>query len=919
MSDTHDAAKRAATDRRLRDEVEFLERLLAEVIERVDGLEGRRLVEQVRTLAQQRRAGDRDAGRRLRQRIASLDATQAESLIAALSIGFDLANLAEDRHRVRVLRQRERRRRSRPRDESLADAVRVLRARRLPAESVQALLDALDIELVFTAHPTEAKRRSVREKVRDLRDHLSALDHGDLAPRQRRRILDLALGDLLALRQTHLLRQRRPTVLEEFNRSMFFATTLWEVVPQLLEDLRDALRDVYPDARFRIPALLRFGTWIGGDRDGHPGVTTEVTAECLRQLRDTALRSHVAQCRAVRRSLSLSDAPTEAFQRLAARLSEALQRWPDAAALVEPIDEAESVRRWLRLVQWRLERTLSLPAGSPPRSAAYASASELRRDLECVERVLDDAPGGELIGVRLRRWLSQIEAFGFHLNRLDVRQESSRYVAVLSEVFRAAGVEPDYASLGEAGRLRVLAATTGKPLDLAEDSLSPDAQETLALFRLLARTVGEGRSDALGAHIISMTHRPSDVLAVLWLEQDATARAGLPADRAGLPIAPLFETITDLRDAPETLDQLLANPDYRRHVDRFGRQIVMIGYSDSTKDGGYVTASWRLHHAQLELARVADLHRVPLTLFHGRGGALGRGGGPAARSIHSLPAGTIRGALRITEQGEVLAERYDDPKIAYRHLEQVSCATLLVTAQPKPPPEPQWIDLIERLSREAHAAYRALVDRPGFIRYFELTTPIAEIERLPIGSRPSRRVGQRSLANLRAIPWVFSWTQSRAMLPAWYGLGTAVERVSGEFADTPERLADLYRRWAFFTGMIDNAELALAKADLDIARLYSELVPDEALRAAVWADVSQEFHRSRRAVLAITGSSELLEKVPWLKRSIEVRNPLLDPLNLMQVELLRRLDAGDEAESEELRRLARLSIQAISGGLRTTG
>lgn len=924
-------------DRILLDEVASLERMLSRVIDRIEGPAARRLVEEFRTLAHRRRAGDQSAERELRERVVSLSLEQAELLITAFSIYFDLANLAEDRHRVRVLRERERARHPQPRSESIGDAVQRLRDDGLNAQAIQELLDRLDIELVFTAHPTEAKRRSVREKVRDLRDHLAGLDDAALAPRARQRLSDLAFGDLLALWQTDLLRQRRPTVLEEANRSLFFATTLWEVVPNIQEDLSDALRAAYPDARFNVPSFLRFGTWIGGDRDGHPGVTTRVTGECLRLLRQTALRYHAEQCRAVRRSLSLSDARTAAEKDIAQQLAGAFAQWPECAALVEPIDPGESIRRWLRIVQWRLEQTRASTPGQAARSGAYGDVAALRADLKPLERVLARTPGGELIGIRLRRWLWQIDAFGFHLNRLDVRQESSWYHGVLAEIFRAIGASDDYDSLDEAGRQRLL--TGAVPFDVAvdESQFSEAARETLALFRMLAETVRTGGAEALGGHVISMTHQPSDVLGVLWLARHAAASAGLPDARLRMPIIPLFETIADLRNAATTLDRLLSDPTYRAHVDATGRQIVMIGYSDSTKDGGYLTASWSLHRAQLELARAAAAHGARLVIFHGRGGALGRGGGPAARSIHSLPAGTVNGALRITEQGEVLAERYDDPNIAGRHLEQLSCAMLLVSAHTRPPPDPAWVELIDALSSEAKRKYRALVDRPGFIAYFEQATPIAEVEHLPIGSRPARRSGARSLTNLRAIPWVFSWTQSRNMLPAWYGLGTAIEHVCGARssgrgeAPSPapgaadgmlERLRALYRDWPFFTAFIDNAELALAKADMRIAQLYSELVTEADVRDAAWSDIASEFERSRRAVLSITGSRELLERVPWLRRSIEVRNPLVDPLNFIQVELLRRLRAHASSTGDDLaqlRQLARLSIQAISGGLRTTG
>jgi phosphoenolpyruvate carboxylase len=418
-----------------------------------------------------------------------------------------------------------------------------------------------------------------------------------------------------------------------------------------------------------------------------------------------------------------------------------------------------------------------------------------------------------------------------------------------------------------------------------------------------------------------MTRAPSDLLAVYWLWETALGEAALaPSEtRPRLAVAPLFETIDDLAHAGETLAAAWRHPVYAEVVRRLGgEQIVMVGYSDSTKDGGYLAATWALHQAEAAMAEAASAAGVRLVLFHGRGGALGRGGGPAARGILSLPSAAVQGALRMTEQGEVLAERYDDPAIAHRHLEQVTWATMLVSALPADPPKPEWLAAMGEMAKQARVAYRELVDEPGFMEFFRTATPIDEIERLSIGSRPSRRKGKASLADLRAIPWVFAWTQNRLIIPAWYGLGAALTQFA-ERAGWPA-LHDMYRAWPYFRATVDNAALALAKADLTVAREYAQLTSDADVRERLWKKIEAEYGRSRTAVVRTKRVADLLADVPWFEKSLKKRNPYVDPLNLLQVELFRRLRAAETpADGERLSELSRLAIKGIAAGMRTTG
>lgn len=906
---------------RLTREIGWLAETLWGIVAEAAGTEAAQLVQQVLTLAQSRRRGALDAEAELLALIRRLTAEQIETLIGAYSIFFDLANLAEDRHRIRVLRSRQARPGDAERPESIGAAFRQIQRAGIPAVNWRQLLERLSIDLVFTAHPTEAKRKSVREKIRDLRQSMAELDHDSLLPRERERTLRKIVSDLRILWRTDLLRQRKPRVSEEVRRALYFTRTLWDVIPQLHADLVEAVGTTGAVTMAEVAMPIRFGSWIGGDRDGHPGVTQAVTAETLGLLRDQALAFHCQECRTARRMLSLSDRTLEIPPALKSELAQQLHAHPQLSAVLEPIAEEETIRRFLRVIEWRLAKTReALPGTVHP--GAYPNPQALHKDLELVRTTIAALPGGQEMSQHLSRWQLQTRVFGFHLKRLDIRQESGWYVDVITEILQSVEWENDYRQLAEADRQRVL-------LDTLHRSMSPDVaawsestRETWELFLLLARLRQAGTADCLGIQIVSMTHHPSDVLVVLWLEtQAARAIGGVPEDCPGLPIAPLLETIDDLRHAQEILAELLAIPAYRAHVQRAGRQFVMVGYSDSTKDGGYLAANWSLYTGQSHLRDVTSQHGIPLTVFHGRGGSLGRGGGPTARAIQSLPPGTCDGTLRITEQGEVLAQRYDDPAIAYRHLEQVTAATLLLAAGPPVTVPAIWYQLLERLSEASYAAYRDLVESPGFVAFFEQATPIAEIEQLPIGSRPTRRRSERTLESLRAIPWVFSWTQNRCLLPAWYGLGASLDRWA---AETPQALAELqamYRQWPFFEAVVGNAELALAKADLGIAQLYAGLVTDPDSRSEIWNKIAAEFSRTQRWILAIKGSEQLLESLPWLQWSIELRNPYVDPLNMLQIELKRRIAADVPGAEGRLgwSHLARLTAQAIAGGLRTTG
>lgn len=909
---------------RLRRDVRFLGEMLGEVIRELAGQSALDRIEDIRKISRERRTGSPAAESQLTQLISSLDETNARIVTRAFSIFFDLANLAEDRHRVRVLRLRERNQHPKPRYESIGETILKMRDAGTAPDAMQQALDRLSIELVFTAHPSEAKRRSHRTKIRRMRRTLEELDRDDLLPRERRKLETLLRTELTVLWQSEFLRPSRPTVLQEVRRGLSITPRLWEVVPQIYQDLRKALSDCFPGHDFPIPPVLSFGSWIGGDRDGHPHVTRDVTSRTLHLLREAAIQSHLQRCQDLTEFLSISDHEAPHANALKNWVAASVNRWPAVNSSMQAIPAMEIWRQGLAVIEWRLRQSLTAVIGQPLPTGAYRDGRELESDVEILRESLQGNRAEQFLSVPLIEWLDLIRVFGLHMSSLDVRQDARVYREVMTELLSRLQVTDDFGSLPEEERQSVLSRTIPWSAEIPRQGLSDQAVETLGLFQLLHDAMAAFGPNCLGCHVISLTSVPSDVLTVLWLWRWAQ-RSGSDSevDVARLPdqlsIAPLFEKIDDLKQAPHTLDSILRQPLYADHLHHQGsRQVVMIGYSDSTKDGGYLAACWCLYRAQSELKRVADQYNVNLTFFHGRGGSLGRGGGPAARGIFSLPPEALDGSLRLTEQGEVLAERYDDDQIAYRHLEQVTSATLLASSLPARAVESVWVDIMQHMAERSFEVYRELVDQPGFIEFFGAATPIDEIETLNIGSRPARRRGQRTLSDLRAIPWVFSWTQNRCMIPAWYGLGSALASLQND-QSAWQSVCEMYRDWPFFQATIDNAALALAKADSFIAKRYAELVDNSQVREQIGSMIRSEQERSEQAILSLTSHENLLSNSPWLQASIDVRNPYIDPLNLIQIELLRRRREMAAGEAEPVRELLRLTVQGIAAGMRTTG
>jgi phosphoenolpyruvate carboxylase len=909
----------------LSEQIHLLGDLLGQTIVEQEGRGLYDLVEEVRGLAKGHRAGNAATGAHLLERIESLPLPEARGVVKAFASYFQLVNLAEEQERIRVVRRRatEARAQGRPMDETIPAALQALREQGVAAEEVQALVERLLIMPVFTAHPTEAKRRTVLTKLGRIAAALDTLDFRSLTPEETEATFEELREEVVSLWETDQTRNYRPSVLDEVRNGLFFfESTLFDLAPVIERRLRDGLRAVYPEHPFQIPHFLRFGSWIGGDRDGNPFVTTLVTEETLREHKAMALRLYQRALDRMRAHLSLGDTQGVS-EALLASLEADTAIFPDEARRATERYRRQPHRQKMAFVYRKLSATLEAAlrpwrADYRPRPGTYQGAQDFLADLRLVQASLRAHSGPRLADGRLGTLIGQAETFGFHLATLDLRQHADRHTSALAELFGGYGLGTDYAQWPEERREELLTRELLSPRPLsARLEFSEPTNETLDTFRLARRAHDRLGPRAIDTYIASMTRGPSDVLAVLLLAKDA----GLQ-DR--LDVVPLFETVADLHAAPGTMDRLFRNPAYAAHLDARGRgQPIMIGYSDSNKDAGYFTANWELHLAQRALAGLCHDRGITLTFFHGRGGSVGRGGGPTNRAILAQPPESVGGRLRLTEQGEAITNRYTSRDLAGRHLEQLVHAVLLSSGK-RPIKSPSrggaWEAAMNTLSPLAERAYRELVaGEPSVMRYFRDATPIGEIGRLNLGSRPSFRGGAPSFAALRAIPWVFAWTQSRVTVPGWYGFGSAILEWAAEDDTRWETLATMYREWPFFRTVADNSQVSLRTADMLIAEVYSGLADGET-RRAVFSRLRAEHERTARALCRITGQGDLLDHQPWLQRSIRVRNPYIDPMNYAQVALLRRLRAEPEGpEADALREVVLLSVNGIAAGLRNTG
>ena len=906
-------------------EIDQLGRLCGNIIRQMAGEDSLDLVEQMRQLVRKMHQGDAIAGEQLRQLLEKLDERQINIISRGFTIFLELANLAEDRQRVRVLRERQRKAFPKAAGETVRAAISEYHRQGISSADVQRYVDALRIELVLTAHPTEAKRRTVRHLLGKIRTLLDDGDATDILPSEKEQLHTRLTAELSKLWQTDFIRPWRPTVMQEVERGLRIKDVLWVQVPRILDDLRGALAEHYPKVTLQKHRVVQYGSWMGGDRDGNPFVTPEITRQTFAYLRQEALALQLESCERLSMSLSLSDRQTPAAGILTEAISSAGKRWPELQEQLAKLPPLEAYRRWLHVVHWRLAQTaLAKPDEvDGPIAGTYRSAEQLYADVEVLAESLRSTGNANLIATEVQPWIDQIETFGLHLTRLDIRQDSGLYRTVIEEILSATKLVPEIATLDEVARRRALIDTMGAEFDLNLDQVSPNTRETLELFTLLRRVVRTYGSSALGGHVLSMTRVPSDLLTIMWFWRwSERVDGGDDRDASTLlPIVPLFETIDDLHQAPQTMRELLSEPIYRDYLRQQGDdQVVMVGYSDSAKYGGFLAAHWALQSSQTRLMEVANELGVQLTFFHGRGGSLARGGGPAAQGVLSLPHSAFSGALRITEQGEVLADRYDNPRIAHRHLEQLVWSVLTAVSRDDLLLSERWTTAVADLAERSQLAYRKMVDHPSFADYYRAVTPINAIEQLPIGSRPSKRKKGNRIEDLRAIPWVFSWTQCRAMLPTWFGLGSALEKyLQDDENNRLPLLQEMYAQWPFFQIAIDSAALALSQANMPVFHWYAELGAEVPECQTLTDAITAEHKRTRATILKVIDCNELLDRTAWLQRSIQVRNGYIDPINLLQVELLRRATVHAESTTEEIEHLTHLTIKGVSTGMRTTG
>jgi phosphoenolpyruvate carboxylase len=930
-----DSPSRRAKDneRPLVEDIRLLGRILGDVIREQEGVDAYELVERIRKLSVAfRRDADHEADKALKGLLKSLSGEQTVSVIRAFTYFSHLANLAEDRHHIR--RRAIHERAGDTQEGSIEVALARLRWAGISPRTVSQTLAQSYLSPVLTAHPTEVQRKSILDAERDIakllaeRDEIKAraLPKDALAPRELAANEAQIRARVFQLWQTRLLRFTKLTVADEIENALsYYESTFLREIPKIYADLERELGQ-HPVASF-----LRMGQWIGGDRDGNPNVSAQTLEYALRRQCEVALRHYLTEVHYLGGELSQSAmlvGVTPAMRALA-------DMSPDASE--HRLDEP--YRRALTGMYSRLAATLKeLTGGDAARHAIapqnpYEKSEEFLADLRVIQDSLLAHHGGALVQQRLHPLIRAVEVFGFHLATVDLRQSSDQHELVVAELLSVARIEPNYTKLSEAARrvLLVRLLCDARPLRVMGGRYSEHTRHELAIFECAKVMRERFGKQAIRHYIISHTETASDLLEVLLLQKEVGLMRGTLDEWAAcdLIVVPLFETIEDLRNAAPIMREFYGMPGVAKLVQRSGaEQDIMLGYSDSNKDGGIFTSNWELYRAEIALVdlfdQLANSHNIQLRMFHGRGGTVGRGGGPSYQAILAQPPGTVRGQIRLTEQGEVIGSKYANPEIGRRNLETLVAATLEATLlQPTKTAPRAFLVAAEALSKASMAAYRALVyETPGFTEYFFGSTPIREIAELNIGSRPASRKATQRIEDLRAIPWSFSWGQCRLTLPGWYGFGTAVRQF---LDDTPGQsrkdglalLQKMNKQWPFFRALLSNMDMVLAKSDLALASRYAELVGDARLRKRIFASIEAEWHRTADALQSITGEKQRLASNPALQRSIRHRFPYIDPLHHLQVELVRRHREGKL--DDRARRGIHISINGIAAGLRNTG
>jgi phosphoenolpyruvate carboxylase len=906
----------------LRNDIRLLGRILGDTVREQEGAEVFDIVERIRQSSIRfHRDNDVGARRELEAILDSLAADQTLMIVRAFSYFSHLANIAEDQHHIRRNRAHVVAG-SAPRAGAMAHALKRAREAGIDAKTLRAFFDGALVSPVLTAHPTEVRRKSTLTRELEIAGIIDERQRMQGAAQELEESEERLRRAILTLWRTNMLRQTKLKVLDEVaNGLSYYDYTFFKELPRIYAALEDELARQTPPVRDKgLASFLKVGSWIGGDRDGNPFVTADVLRETMRLQSARALGHYLDELHELGAELSISGS----LMRVSAALSDLADRSTDRSANRGD----EPYRRAIGGIYSRLAATAreldQIVASRRPLAEAppYRTAADFAADLDVIVASLEENGGAILARGRLRSLRRAVDCFGFHLAPLDLRQNSDVHERTVAELLAAAAPGLDYLGLDEEARIALLLRELRSPRPLVSPFLKygEETQSELAVFRTAAwihKTFGKA---AIRTSIISKAQGVSDMLELALLLKEVGL---VEADGScALNLVPLFETIDDLRTCVGAMDRLLAIPEYRRLVDnQGGEQEVMLGYSDSNKDGGFVTSGWELYKSEIGLIDVFKRRGVRIRLFHGRGGSVGRGGGPSYDAILAQPGGAVQGQIRITEQGEIISSKYSNPEVGRRNLEILASATLEASLlqEKVAAPDPAYLSAMERLSQSAYSAYRGLVyDTEGFERYFWASTVITEIATLNIGSRPASRKKTTAIEDLRAIPWVFSWAQCRLMLPGWYGFGAAVkEFIAADPRNGLDQLRDMYRQWPFFRTLLSNMDMVMAKSSLAIASRYAALVPEVALREAIFARISREHRDSIEALLAIMGQKNLLESNPLLDRSIRNRFPYLDPLNHVQVELLKlhRAHAGNDKVLTAIQ----LTINGISAGLRNSG
>ncbi|MGZ9586666.1 phosphoenolpyruvate carboxylase [Paenibacillus marinisediminis] len=930
MTDLTITANKANSNNLLRRDVRFLGNILGEVLVHQGGNELLNIVEKIRELSKSLRVVHLpELYEEFKQLVNTLNPEIRHQVIRAFAIYFQLVNIAEQNHRIRRKRDYERSAGETVQPGSIESVILEFQERQVDVVEIQDILETISLELVMTAHPTEAMRRAILDINKRISADVMELDNPTLTYREREQLRAKLLNEIITLWQTDELRDRKPTVLDEVRNGLYYIhETLFDVLPDVYHELERCLDKYYPTRTWHAPTYLKFGSWIGGDRDGNPSVTSSVTWETLQMHRQLAIRKYEERCKQLFRSLTFSTTIVQISDELKQSIEQDKQLI-DLKNMPEWLNHREPYRIKLTYMVEKLRNILD--ESTEGTTQRYNSANEFIEDLKIIDRSLRHHFADYAADTHVKKLIRQAELFGFHMSTLDIRQHSQEHENAMTEILAKMNIVQNYGSLSEAEKIELMERLLNDPRPLTSPYIqyTESTEECLNVYRTVFKAQKEFGTNCITSYLISMTNGASDILEVMLLakevglfykQQDGTVCCTLQA-------VPLFETIDDLHEAPAIMKLLFEMPIYRQAVESMNNlQEIMLGYSDSNKDGGVVTANWELRVALKDLTAAAQEYDVKLKFFHGRGGALGRGGMPLNRSIMAQPPSTIGGGIKITEQGEVLSSRYAMQGIAYRSLEQATSALLqaamLARTPQSDPKEAEWEQTIKGISETALEKYQDLIFRdPGFLTFFKESTPLPEIGELNIGSRPSKRKNSDKFEDLRAIPWVFAWTQSRYLLPAWYAAGTALQKF---YDNKPEKLAELremYAQFSFFQSLIDNLQMALAKADLNIAKEYAAMIKDTEIRERIFGCIEEEYALTSKLLLEITGQKEILDNVPVILESIKLRNPYVDPLSYLQVQLLSELRALREQgqDDPELLREVLLTINGIASGVRNTG